>query len=143
MAFRGAATGTVVNSGGLQVVDTYYTGPGSPTVFAIVSFTTVNSGGLLDIRGGGIVTDVTQNSGGVLIANNNAFITGSNALGSFSVNNLTRTASNLLLENGGRFDSYNAVTTSTTVNNKGSLSIIGGEASATLVNSGDSVIIFK
>lgn len=127
-----SAADTVINAGGWQVVKDG----------ATADHTTVNNSGKLQVNAGGTVTDVTMNAGGALVTNTSATVSGTNSLGDFSVDAATASASNVLLENGGRLDVLgNGIADTTTVNQGGILAVSsGGKAENIIMNSGGVLI---
>ncbi|EOV0808678.1 TPA: AIDA repeat-containing protein [Yersinia enterocolitica] len=127
-----SAADTVINAGGWQVVKDG----------ATADHTTVNNSGKLQVNAGGTVTDVTMNAGGALVTNTSATVSGTNSLGDFSVDAATASASNVLLENGGRLDVLgNGSADTTTVNQGGILAVSsGGKAENIIMNSGGVLI---
>lgn len=112
-----SATDTVINAGGWQVVKSG----------ATADNTTVNTNGKLQVNAGGNATNVTQNAGGALVTNTNATVSGTNSLGNFSVDAVTASTTNVLLENGGRLDVLdNGSADTTTVNQGGILAVASG-----------------
>ncbi|MCX4159330.1 MULTISPECIES: ESPR domain-containing protein, partial [Paraburkholderia] len=71
----GVTRSMVINAGGLQVV----------SAGGIASDAKINNGGTLSVSAGGTATAVTQNAGGALVANTDTNVTGTNALGAFSI----------------------------------------------------------
>lgn len=65
--------------------------------------TTVNNGGILAVENGGQAYNTVMNAGGVLIADTQAVVSGTNALGAFSIDAASGQARGLWLENGSRF----------------------------------------
>ncbi|MEJ1269056.1 AIDA repeat-containing protein [Pantoea ananatis] len=130
----GSASNTTVNSGGNQYI---YSG-GSATVTTVnsggnqhvssggsASNTTVSSGGTLWVDSGASADSVTQLSGGALQTTTRATLSGTNALGAFSVSG--GQASHLLLESGGALSVLAGDTaTGTTVNSGGTLAVERG-----------------
>lgn len=127
-----SATDTVINAGGWQVVKSG----------ATADNTTVNTDGKLQVRAGGNATNVTQNAGGALVTNTSATVSGTNSLGNFSVDAATASATNVLLENGGRLDVLgNGSADTTTVNQGGILAVaIGGKAQNIVMRDGGVLI---
>lgn len=143
----GSAMSTTLNSGGTQTV--YDGGMASLTTIdggaeqivvdgGVTSDTMVNDGGWLFVDSGGTALAVTQNSDAVLRTSTNATVSGHNALGLFFVDEITHSASNVLLENGGRFEvNAGGLVSDTTVNDNGIQTVSsGGMAIGTLINSG-------
>ncbi|MCL0143689.1 autotransporter adhesin family protein, partial [Klebsiella pneumoniae] len=83
--------------------------------------TTVNADGKLQVNAGGAATNVTQNAGGALVTNTSATVSGTNSLGDFSVDAATASATNVLLENGGRLDVRGNGSADTTKVNQGGI----------------------
>ncbi|ENB4711827.1 AIDA repeat-containing protein [Yersinia enterocolitica] len=127
-----SAADTVINAGGWQVVKNG----------ATADNTTVNTDGKLQVNAGGTAANVIQNSGGALVTNTSATVSGTNSLGDFSVDAATASASNVLLENGGRLDVLsNGSADTTTVNQGGILAVSsGGKAENIIMNSGGVLI---
>lgn len=127
-----SATDTVINANGWQVVKDG----------ATADHTTVNNSGKLQVNAGGTATDVTMNAGGALVTSTAATVSGTNSLGNFSVDAATASASNVLLENGGRLDVLgNGSADTTTVNQGGILAVAtGGKAQNIIMNSGGVLI---
>ncbi|WP_236486762.1 autotransporter adhesin family protein, partial [Escherichia coli] len=71
----GSATKTTVNSGGRQHV--YKNGNVTETI--------IMDGGRLQVEAGGSASMVTQNSGGAVVTNTSADLSGTNAKGNFSI----------------------------------------------------------
>lgn len=112
---QGTASQSVVNLGGVQSISS--TGSANTT--------TINSGGSLVVSAGGIVVDVAQASGAALLAQSDATVTGTNSLGSFSIDAATRSANNVLLENGGLLNVLSgSLASNTTVNSGGILNVL-------------------
>ncbi|ELV0245386.1 autotransporter outer membrane beta-barrel domain-containing protein [Escherichia coli] len=87
--------------------------------------TTIISGGMLQVEAGGSASKVTQNIGGAVVTNTSAFLSGTNAKGSFSI--AGGSAANMLLENGGYltvFDGHQA--SDTMVGSDGTLDVRSG-----------------
>lgn len=126
------ASDTVINANGWQVVKDG----------ATADHTTVNNSGKLQVNAGGTATDVTMNAGGALVTNTSATVSGTNSLGNFSVDAATASATNVLLENGGRLDVLgNGSADTTTVNQGGILAVSsGGKAQNIIMNSGGVLI---
>ncbi|EPD7281518.1 MULTISPECIES: AIDA repeat-containing protein [Enterobacteriaceae] len=127
-----SATDTVINAGGWQVVKSG----------ATADNTTVNTDGKLQVSAGGNATNVTQNTGGALVTNTSATVSGTNSLGNFSVDAATASATNVLLENGGRLDVLgNGSADTTTVNQGGILAVSsGGKAQNIVIHDGGVLI---
>lgn len=127
-----SATDTVINAGGWQVVQSG----------ATADNTTVNADGKLQVNAGGTATNVTQNAGGALVTNTSATVSGTNSLGNFSVDAATASATNVLLENGGRLDVLgNGSADTTTVNQGGILAVAtGGKAQNIVMHDGGVLI---
>lgn len=127
-----SAADTVINAGGWQVVKNG----------ATADTTTVNTDGKLQVNAGGTAANVIQNAGGALVTNTSATVSGTNSLGDFSVDAATASASNVLLENGGRLDVLgNGSADTTTVNQGGILAVSsGGKAQNIIMNSGGVLI---
>ncbi|OJB94444.1 AIDA repeat-containing protein [Yersinia ruckeri] len=127
-----SATDTVINAGGWQVVKSG----------ATADNTTVNADGKLQVSAGGNATNVTQNAGGALVTNTSATVSGTNGLGNFSVDAATASATNVLLENGGRLDVLgNGSADTTTVNQGGVLAVAtGGKAQNIVMHDGGVLI---
>lgn len=127
-----SATDTVINAGGWQVVKSG----------ATADNTTVNTDGKLQVNAGGAATNVTQNAGGALVTNTSANVSGTNSLGDFSVDAATASATNVLLENGGRLDVLgNGIADTTTVNQGGILAVAsGGKAQSIVMHDGGVLI---
>ena len=104
--------------------------------------TTVNTDGKLQVSAGGNATNVTQNTGGALVTNTSATVSGTNSLGNFSVDAATASATNVLLENGGRLDVLgNGSADTTTVNQGGILAVSsGGKAQNIVIHDGGVLI---
>ncbi|EJK3498871.1 autotransporter outer membrane beta-barrel domain-containing protein, partial [Salmonella enterica] len=85
----GGASETIINDGGVQIV---YGG-------GVATGSLVQNGGLLRVDDQGQALDVSISKGGNIITSTGATVTGTNALGSFSI--AGNTATNMLLENGG------------------------------------------
>ena len=126
------ASDTVINANGWQVVKDG----------ATADHTTVNNSGKLQVNAGGNATNVIQNAGGALVTNTSATVSGTNSLGNFSVDAATASATNVLLENGGRLDVLgNGSAETTTVNQGGILAVSsGGKAQNIIMNSGGVLI---
>ncbi|ECP8567744.1 autotransporter domain-containing protein [Salmonella enterica subsp. enterica] len=125
-------TETVINDGGWQVLKDG----------ARASDTRVNSGGKLQVNAGGKATNVTQNTGGALVTNTSATVSGTNSLGNFSVDAATVSATNVLLENGGRLDVLgNGSADTTTVNQGGILAVASGGKAQNIVMHDGGVLI--
>lgn len=127
-----SATDTVINAGGWQVVKSG----------ATADNTTVNTDGKLQVSAGGNATNVTQNAGGALVTNTSATVSGTNSLGNFSVDAATASATNVLLENGGRLNVLgNGSANTTTVNQGGILAVAtGGKAQNVVMHDGGVLI---
>lgn len=127
-----SATDTVINTGGWQEVKSG----------ATADNTTVNTDGKLQVSAGGTATNVTQNAGGALVTNTSATVSGTNSLGNFSVDAATASATNVLLENGGRLDVLgNGSADTTTVNQGGILAVAtGGKAQNIVMHDGGVLI---
>lgn len=127
-----SAADTVINAGGWQVVQSG----------ATADNTTVNADGKLQVNAGGTATNVTQNAGGALVTNTSATVSGTNGLGDFSVDAATASATNVLLENGGRLDVLgNGSADTTTVNQGGILAVAtGGKAQNIVMHDGGVLI---
>lgn len=127
-----SATDTIINAGGWQVVKSG----------ATADNTTVNTDGKLQVNAGGAATNVTQNAGGALVTNTSATVSGTNSLGDFSVDAATTSATNVLLENGGRLDVLgNGSADTTTVNQGGILAVAtGGKAENIVMHDGGVLI---
>ncbi|EJT4821468.1 AIDA repeat-containing protein [Citrobacter freundii] len=127
-----SAADTVINAGGWQVVKSG----------ATADNTTVNADGKLQVNAGGNTTNVTQNAGGALVTNTSATVSGTNSLGNFSVDAATASATNVLLENGGRLDVLgNGSADTTTVNQGGILAVAtGGKAQNIVMHDGGVLI---
>ncbi|MDM3083006.1 AIDA repeat-containing protein [Citrobacter sp. Cf141] len=127
-----SATDTVINAGGWQVVKSG----------ATADNTTVNTDGKLQVSAGGNATNVTQNTGGAMVTNTSATVSGTNSLGNFSVDAATASATNVLLENGGRLDVLgNGSADTTTVNQGGILAVSsGGKAQNIVIHDGGVLI---
>lgn len=127
-----AATDTVINNGGWQVVKDG----------AQVSDTTVNNSGRLSVVAGGKASDVIINAGGALVTNTAADVSGTNRLGSFSVDSVSGNASNVVLENGGRLDVLTDNAADTTMVDKGGVLAVnnGGTATNVTINEGGALI---
>ncbi|AYH20405.1 autotransporter domain-containing protein [Pectobacterium parmentieri] len=127
-----SATDTVINAGGWQVVKSG----------ATADNTTVNTDGKLQVNAGGTATNVTQNAGGALVTNTSATVSGTNSLGNFSVDAATASATNVLLENGGRLDVLgNGSADTTTVRQGGILAVAtGGKAQNIVMHDGGVLI---
>ena len=113
--YAGNATKTTVNSGGRQHV--YKNGNVTETI--------IMDGGRLQVEAGGSASKVTQNIGGAVVTNTSAFLSGTNAKGSFSI--AGGSAANMLLENGGYltvFDGHQA--SDTMVGSDGTLDVRSG-----------------
>lgn len=111
----GFASNTTVNSGGWQIVHSNGT----------INTTTINSGGSLVVSAGGIAVDVAQASGAALLVQIDATVSGTNSLGSFSIDAATRSANNVLLENGGLLNVLSgSLASNTTVNSGGTLNVL-------------------
>ncbi|MDK2362172.1 autotransporter domain-containing protein, partial [Citrobacter freundii] len=87
-------------------------------------------------------TNVTQNAGGALVTNTSATVSGTNSLGNFSVDAANASATNVLLENGGRLDVLgNGSADTTTVNQGGILAVAtGGKAQNIVMHDGGVLI---
>ena len=119
----GSATKTTVNSGGRQHV--YKNGNVTETI--------IMDGGRLQVEAGGSASMVTQNSGGAVVTNTSADLSGTNAKGNFSI--AGGSASNMLLENGGSLTVLNGhQATGTTINSGGDM-MVEGIATDTTINS--------
>ncbi|WP_411912135.1 AIDA repeat-containing protein [Klebsiella michiganensis] len=127
-----SASDTVINAGGWQVVKSG----------ATADNTTVNADGKLQVGAGGNATNVTQNAGGALVTNTSATVSGTNSLGNFSVDAANASATNVLLENGGRLDVLgNGSADTTTVNQGGILAVAtGGKAQNIVMHDGGVLI---
>ena len=127
-----SASDTVINAGGWQVVKSG----------ATADNTTVNTDGKLQVSAGGNATNVTQNAGGALVTNTSATVSGTNSLGNFSVDAANASATNVLLENGGRLDVLgNGSADTTTVNQGGILAVSsGGKAQNIVIHDGGVLI---
>ncbi|MEW7314022.1 AIDA repeat-containing protein [Buttiauxella gaviniae] len=126
------ASDTVINANGWQVVKDG----------ATADHTMVNNSGKLQVNAGGTANDVTMNAGGALVTSTAATVSGTNSLGDFSVDAATASASNVLLENGGRLDVLgNGSADTTTVNQGGVLAVAsGGKAQNIVMNDGGVLI---
>lgn len=126
------ASDTVINANGWQVVKDG----------ATADHTTVNNSGKLQVNAGGTATDVTMNAGGALVTSTAATVSGTNNLGNFSVDAATASATNVLLENGGRLDVLgNGIADTTTVNQGGILVVsTGGKAQNIVMHDGGVLI---
>ncbi|EKQ0710032.1 autotransporter outer membrane beta-barrel domain-containing protein [Escherichia coli] len=124
--YAGNATKTTVNSGGRQHV--YKNGNVTETI--------IMDGGRLQVEAGGSASMVTQNSGGAVVTNTSADLSGTNAKGNFSI--AGGSASNMLLENDGYLTVYSGHQASdTTVGSSGTLKVrSGGNAIETTIISG-------
>ncbi|MBJ3979246.1 AIDA repeat-containing protein, partial [Salmonella enterica subsp. enterica serovar Derby] len=100
----GMAVNTTINSSGWQVVKEG----------AQARDTTVNSNGILQVNADGVASDVTINAGGALVTNTDADVSGTNRLGGFSVDSVTGSASNVVLENGGQLNVFTGDSASAT-----------------------------
>ncbi|CAH4995712.1 Antigen 43 [Klebsiella pneumoniae] len=127
-----SAADTVINAGGWQVVQSG----------ATADNTTVNADGKLQVNAGGAATNVTQNAGGALVTNTSATVSGTNSLGDFSVDAATASATNVLLENGGRLDVLgNGSADTTKVNQGGILAVSSGGKAQNIVMHDGGVLI--
>lgn len=126
------ASDTVINANGWQVVKDG----------ATADHTTVNNSGKLQVNAGGTATDVTMNAGGALVTSTAATVSGTNSLGDFSVDAATASASNVLLENGGRLDVLGNGSADTTTVNQGGVLVVasGGQAQNIVMNDGGVLI---
>lgn len=126
------ATDTVINSGGWQVVKDG----------AQVSDTTVNNSGKLSVAAGGVASEVTMNAGGALVTSTAADVYGSNRLGNFSVDSATGSATNVVLENGGRLDVLGGDSANIATVDKGGVLAVnnGGQAQNVVINAGGALI---
>ena len=84
----GSATSTVINDGYQEV-----------RVGGSATYTTIMSGGMLQVEAGGSASKVIQNSGGAVVTNTSAVLSGTNDKSNFSI--AGGSAANMLLENGG------------------------------------------
>jgi antigen 43 len=126
------ASDTVINANGWQVVKDG----------ATADHTTVNNSGKLQVNVGGTATDVTMNAGGALVTSTAANVSGTNSLGNFSVDAATASATNVLLENGGRLDVLgNGSADTTTVNQGGILAVSSGGKAQNIVMHDGGVLI--
>ncbi|EGM0707650.1 autotransporter outer membrane beta-barrel domain-containing protein, partial [Escherichia coli] len=90
-----------------------------------VTKTTITDGGILQVDVGGSASQVTQNSGGAIVANTSAVLSGTNGKGTFSI--AGGSAVNMLLENGGLLTVLGGHDASdTTVGSDGTLSVQSG-----------------
>ncbi|MEG6334704.1 autotransporter outer membrane beta-barrel domain-containing protein [Enterobacter hormaechei] len=98
---------------------------------------------MLSVSSGGSAVDITQNSGGAIVANTSAVLSGTNGKGTFSI--AGGSASNMLLENGGELSVLNGhQATSTTINSGGFQHVFsGGSATSTTINSGGFQNVFS
>ena len=120
----GVATDTSITSGGHLIINS----GGSATR------TTVNSGGFINVNSGGTAASVTQTSGGALQTTTDATVSGTNALGAFSVSG--GQASNVLLENGGYLNVQNGQSAdNTTIRLGGALQVYNGGTATQVVQS--------
>lgn len=125
----GVAVAATVISGGTQLVSGYGSALG----------TLLTNGGTLSATTlGSIASGIIQQNGGALVTTTNATVTGSNSLGTFFIDGSTKTANNVLLENGGSLIVNAAASaTSTTINLGGMLTVVaGGVATGVTQNSG-------
>lgn len=111
------ASNSVITDGGLQIISSG--GSGSSTV--------LQYGALSNIMSGGSSIDITQDIGAALVTNTAATVSGKNYKGVFSIDPLSKTATNIVLENGGRLEVLpGAIAISSTVNEGGELKVSGG-----------------
>ncbi|USL56710.1 AIDA repeat-containing protein [Pantoea ananatis] len=125
----GQASGSVILNSGFMVVSS----GGS------ASSATINSGGRLNVYDGASATDVVQTSGGALLTSTQALVTGTNRLGSFSVQD--GLAKNVLLENDGGLFIEGGDKSENTVINAGREIVAGGTATGTTVNAAGEQIV--
>lgn len=95
--------------------------------------TTVNNGGILAVENGGQAYNTVMNAGGVLIADTHAIVSGTNALGAFSIDAASGQARGLWLDNGSRFTvKANGQAENTTIGYGGEMHVeSGGSLSGT------------
>ncbi|EMB8466171.1 AIDA repeat-containing protein [Enterobacter hormaechei] len=140
----GAAIGSVVNRGGRLEVSIWQDEPvaGKTAMAGSANNVTVEADGVLSVDAGTSATDVVIKQGGALWATTDSTVTGTNSLGDFSIDGTTHTATNVLLENGGKLSVLsNGIAESTTVNNGGVLAVAaGGTASDIVMNDGGTLI---
>ncbi|EBE9510369.1 autotransporter outer membrane beta-barrel domain-containing protein, partial [Salmonella enterica] len=126
----GRATGTTINAGGVQIV---YGG-------GVATGSLVQNGGLLRVDDQGQALDISLSNGGGIITSTGATVTGTNALGAFSIGG--NTATNMLLENGGLLAVLPGNTAkNTVVNADGRLRIDDGGilSGKTVINNGGKI----
>lgn len=140
----GTAIGSVVNRGGRLEVSIWQDEPvaGKTAVAGSANNVTVEADGVLSVDAGTSAMDVVIKQGGALWATTDSTVTGTNSLGDFSIDGTTHTATNVLLENGGKLSVLsNGIAESTTVNNGGVLAVAaGGTASDIVMNDGGTLI---
>lgn len=139
----GTATSTQVNSGGAEYV--YSGGSASLTTVKDAAYmqiftggsasqATINSGGTLYAFEGANATDLVINAGGRLNTFTGATLSGTNALGEFSI--ISGHAKNVLLENNGSLTVDATDSSESTIINQGGAEYVNGSASGSVVNNG-------
>lgn len=140
----GAATDSVVNRGGRLEVSIWQDEPvvGKTAVAGTAKNVTVEADGVLSVDAGTSATDVIIKQGGALWATTDSTVIGTNSLGDFAIDGATHTATNVLLENGGKLSVLSdGSADATTVNNGGILAVAaGGSASNIVMNDGGTLI---
>ena len=155
----GTANGTVINNHTAQGVggtanSASVAAGGSQYVYAggSANWTTVTNNGFMNVQSGGsasgaiieaggalyanegsIATDIVQAAGATLKTRTNTTLSGTNALGAFSISG--GKAKNLLLENNGYLNVASGDSSIATVVNQGGWESVSGSATGTTVNS--------